>query len=471
MQFMSQATGWADSIILAMAPLGIITIIVAAIRVGGPFWLGSVIGRARENRAVPEAELMSSTSYEVRELWNGQEIVRVMGQGPIREFIILIPEDKTKDEKETEEGREGHMLEVRAMELKDPPQNEQGVLGAMWYVYLSPQWVLFFQSSVLAWAGVATYYFQYPKDDKEGEPVAWVRRNFNKNPEAVPLTAGFELDWLVMTLEKHRTALWFLSKSDEDCGQLDESSRPWAKGDDSWDWRVAAVQNRNNVKMDPDEHKSESRPQRLMRIRRELGKLAGWAGVASAEAISLTRAIEFTMDTLFSHGPIDSGDMWWSLTVSGEPVYFRLSWKAGHWTAYSDELDSVLPLWMYSAHEKEQRKHTKEGDNTKGDDKSKTSDQWLSDKGTSKKPSLQILAIRRPRNTQRYVSLTSPTYNFSSPSLSSPGTASDGMEDGHPAKGPGRASISYLRRGGRPRDASQNLRLDIPRPTCHHPRD
>lgn len=104
MQFMSQATGWADSIILAMAPLGIITIIVAAIRVGGPFWLGSVIGRARENRAVPEAELMSSTSYEVRELWNGQEIVRVMGQGPIREFIILIPEDKTKDEKETEEG-------------------------------------------------------------------------------------------------------------------------------------------------------------------------------------------------------------------------------------------------------------------------------------------------------------------------------------------------------------------------------
>ncbi|WAO86219.1 Hypothetical protein NCS54_00348500 [Fusarium falciforme] len=36
MQFMSQSTGWADNIILAMAPLGIITIIVSAIRVGGP---------------------------------------------------------------------------------------------------------------------------------------------------------------------------------------------------------------------------------------------------------------------------------------------------------------------------------------------------------------------------------------------------------------------------------------------------
>ncbi len=30
MQFLSQSLGWADNIILAMAPLGIITIIVAA---------------------------------------------------------------------------------------------------------------------------------------------------------------------------------------------------------------------------------------------------------------------------------------------------------------------------------------------------------------------------------------------------------------------------------------------------------
>ncbi|KAK4183902.1 hypothetical protein QBC35DRAFT_517924 [Podospora australis] len=69
MQFMSQATGWADSFILAMAPLGIITIIVGAIRLGGPSWLKAIIGRARENLAVAETELMSSTSKEVYELW------------------------------------------------------------------------------------------------------------------------------------------------------------------------------------------------------------------------------------------------------------------------------------------------------------------------------------------------------------------------------------------------------------------
>lgn len=79
MQYMSQSTGWADNIILAMAPLGILTATIAAFRVGGPSWLRAIMGRARETRAAAESELMSSTSNEVCELWNGQEIVRVMG--------------------------------------------------------------------------------------------------------------------------------------------------------------------------------------------------------------------------------------------------------------------------------------------------------------------------------------------------------------------------------------------------------
>ncbi|KAK2007968.1 hypothetical protein LZ32DRAFT_665874 [Colletotrichum eremochloae] len=96
MQFMSGAMGWADNIILAMAPLGIITAIVGAIRVGGPTWLKAVIGRARENLAVAEAELMSSTSQEVCELWNGQEIVRCMGSPSVTEFICLLPKNTSK---------------------------------------------------------------------------------------------------------------------------------------------------------------------------------------------------------------------------------------------------------------------------------------------------------------------------------------------------------------------------------------
>ena len=88
--------GWADNIILAIAPLGIITVIVSAIRVGGPSWLKAIIGRARENFAVTEADLMSSTSEEVCELWNGREVVRCMGLASVADFIYLLPETEPK---------------------------------------------------------------------------------------------------------------------------------------------------------------------------------------------------------------------------------------------------------------------------------------------------------------------------------------------------------------------------------------
>lgn len=41
---MSEATGWADNIAFAMAPLGIITAMVGAVRVGGPAWLKAMVG-------------------------------------------------------------------------------------------------------------------------------------------------------------------------------------------------------------------------------------------------------------------------------------------------------------------------------------------------------------------------------------------------------------------------------------------
>ncbi|RPB07394.1 hypothetical protein P167DRAFT_609482 [Morchella conica CCBAS932] len=88
-QFMSESTGFSDNILFAMAPIGIITASVGAIRIGGPNWMKAVIGRARENRAIAEIELMSSTSHEVCELWNGQQIVRIMGAPPIRELICI----------------------------------------------------------------------------------------------------------------------------------------------------------------------------------------------------------------------------------------------------------------------------------------------------------------------------------------------------------------------------------------------
>jgi len=88
-QYMSQSMGWVEDIIFAMAPLGIITAITGAIRVGGSAEMKAVIGRAREGKGVVEVELMSSTSDDVCELWNGDSVVRVLGSSPIIELYYL----------------------------------------------------------------------------------------------------------------------------------------------------------------------------------------------------------------------------------------------------------------------------------------------------------------------------------------------------------------------------------------------
>lgn len=89
-QFISQSMGWTDHILLSMAPIGIITIVVSAIRVGGAQWLKNIIGRAVESTGTAEAELMSSTSSDVCELWGGRSVVRVLGSPDLVELIYRV---------------------------------------------------------------------------------------------------------------------------------------------------------------------------------------------------------------------------------------------------------------------------------------------------------------------------------------------------------------------------------------------
>jgi hypothetical protein len=56
-QFLSQSLGLADSILFAMAPLGIITGVVSAIRLSGYTWLRAIVGRATETRGAAGVEL------------------------------------------------------------------------------------------------------------------------------------------------------------------------------------------------------------------------------------------------------------------------------------------------------------------------------------------------------------------------------------------------------------------------------
>ncbi|RBA14320.1 hypothetical protein FPRO05_03112 [Fusarium proliferatum] len=184
-----------------MAPLGILTIVVSAIRVGGPSWLKAIIGRARENLAAAEVELMSSTSSDVCELWNGSEIVWSLGSPPVREFILLIPKSpkdatrpfdfECKNIKEAEEA--GFLTPSNIIEDSEKGRSMCSS-GPLIIVYneskSAPNVSLnvhsqkraevraaavigtFLQLGVLIYAGFATYYhtLRFPKE--ENKPVS-----------------------------------------------------------------------------------------------------------------------------------------------------------------------------------------------------------------------------------------------------------------------------------------------------------
>jgi hypothetical protein len=88
-QFLSMSMGWADNLLVALGPLGIVTVVVSAIRVGGSKILKTFVGRPRESKATAELELLSSTSSDVCEVWNGHEIVRQFGVPDTQELIAV----------------------------------------------------------------------------------------------------------------------------------------------------------------------------------------------------------------------------------------------------------------------------------------------------------------------------------------------------------------------------------------------
>ncbi|CAI0654806.1 unnamed protein product, partial [Colletotrichum noveboracense] len=87
MQFLSESTSWLDNFIFAMVPLGVVTAVVSAIRVSGGPGLRAFIGRAQEGGGIAEAELCSSTSRDVGELYHNGAIIRVFGRPKILEVV------------------------------------------------------------------------------------------------------------------------------------------------------------------------------------------------------------------------------------------------------------------------------------------------------------------------------------------------------------------------------------------------
>ncbi|RPA81717.1 ankyrin [Ascobolus immersus RN42] len=121
-QFLATSTTWEDNILFALGPLGIVTAIVSAIRIGGPPWLRALIGRSRESRAIAEEELTTSTSQDVCEIWNGQSVVRLVGAPKIVQLVYL--EDRSLQAEDRlltleAETRNGHKFEMQDKTVAD----------------------------------------------------------------------------------------------------------------------------------------------------------------------------------------------------------------------------------------------------------------------------------------------------------------------------------------------------------------
>lgn len=118
-QFLSESTSFLDNIIFAVAPLGIITATVSIIRVLGSASLRAFVGRANEGRGLAEAELCSSTSYDVCELWNNGGIARVFGRPQILEFIFHKEELEDEEKKLEVPGEENSQVYYEMFSTSD----------------------------------------------------------------------------------------------------------------------------------------------------------------------------------------------------------------------------------------------------------------------------------------------------------------------------------------------------------------
>ncbi|KAH0553168.1 hypothetical protein GP486_006648 [Trichoglossum hirsutum] len=382
-QFMSQSMGWSDNIIFAMAPLGIITAIVGAIRVGGPGWLKAIIGRARENKAAAEVELMSSTSHDVCELWNGQAIVRMMGKPPILE-LIYIPElaekrgpsfglfTLSRPGKGVFERDKKKPSFIEKLECRIRPKNaedigrdvttkndkngdrsrahrrlskSQGSSPNIYHNLTLPakrtelHIVAFIgvvlQLGALVFSGLTTYYTQWELK-KGGRTAIGYAYPFMAVGTALLVAGMLVCSFVIEQSTVENT--WRIGKS----ARIMWLQQGQEVNDQLFRWLIK----------DTDANK-------VIKIRKRLGSLSGWSGIASSPAISVAMAIEAVMNILFTSSKCDKELVTWTMGVRvgvGSPQSICFDIKRdenGKWKADATEIEAALSLWLYSTWQEE----------------------------------------------------------------------------------------------------------------------
>ena len=187
-QYLSESITFLDYFIFAMAPMGILTALVSAIRVCGSSRLRALIGRAQEGGGAAEAELCSSTSHTVCELYNNGGITRVFGRPKILEIVYdPVHSDDTNagiytfqsyfnthhEDKEWEEIEpikpEDSESDTHSTNMAGSAPNlslNVGIKRQRDYIFWTVAIVgLVLQAGVLIFAFVVTYFLRWEKDD------------------------------------------------------------------------------------------------------------------------------------------------------------------------------------------------------------------------------------------------------------------------------------------------------------------
>jgi hypothetical protein len=167
-QFMSESLTVLDYIVFAMAPLGILTAVVSAIRVCGNSSLRAFIGRSQEGMGAIEAELCSSTSRDVCELYkSGGGIARVMGQPKILK-IVHNPDPSAQDE-EFDDAEEGEEQEANE---KSEKKGSAGLCSAQDYLLRTSKYSKtdLWEEVVPIWGGLLGYRHKKKSLDQEKQP-------------------------------------------------------------------------------------------------------------------------------------------------------------------------------------------------------------------------------------------------------------------------------------------------------------
>lgn len=214
-QYLSECLTAEDIIIFAVAPLGIITAVVSAIRVCGTPSLRAFIGRAQEGAGNAEAELCSSTSRDVCELYSNGGIARVFGRpklleiihdplAPHREFYTskgskftagiysfrdyiggekgkhewILHQDFSKRKQEASQPNEHGDNRQTQMNFAPNPNLSLNIgikpHGRSWFIAAAIVGLII-QLFVLLWATVTRYHYQWLRNTHEGKRIVLVR--------------------------------------------------------------------------------------------------------------------------------------------------------------------------------------------------------------------------------------------------------------------------------------------------------